>query len=249
MIGQDSGVPAAATPSGQSEPPPSLETYRNDVVRFALSYPSGLKVDDAKTLQEVIERGHRATFGNDPQTDPDHEQALKCTHVFLSASIPEQGAPTFEITDSNHSPPIQTTLTTEASIFVAEIDRSCLPGGASDEQILQSMAATPLQFPGFKVLNPQMWYEVDKHRVHLGSASGIVGRKPNNQQASTESEQIAVAAASFAQNKHLVVVMLTTNNPSTMHLLMQSLIQFGNDKPTPLMPFAIGNGVPVKLVP
>jgi hypothetical protein len=65
---------------------------------------------------------------------------------------------------------------------------------------------------------------------------------------SADSEQVAVAVASFVEKKHLLMVMLTANNPATMHLLMQSLIQFGKHEPAALMPFAIGNGMPINLV-
>lgn len=239
-------VPQAATE--QANPAPALATYRNDATDFVLSYPSSLKIDDAKSVREAIERGHRVSFGTDPQTDPEHQQAEKCIHVLLSATLPEKDAPTVRMTDTNHSPPIKTNVLAEASIFVAEMDRSCLPSGPKDDQILSSIAATPTQLPGFKAINPQMWYEVDKHKVHLGSASGERPKDPGNGKVSTESELIAVAVASFVEKKHLLMVMLTANNPATMHLLMQTLVQFGRDQPTALMPFAIGNGMPINLV-
>jgi hypothetical protein len=205
-------------------------------------------MDDAKSLREAIERGHRVSFGTDPQTDPEHQRVEKCIHVLLSATLPEKDAQTVKMTDTNHSPPIEINVLAEASIFVAEMDRSCLPSGASDDQILSSIAATPTQLSGFKAANPQMWYDVDKHKIHLGSAYGERLKDPGNGKVSTESELIAVDVAGFVEQKHLFMVMLTANNPATMHLLMQSLIQFGKHQPTALMPFAIGNGMPINLV-
>jgi hypothetical protein len=246
QISAKTDVPQA--PTTQASSAPVLATYRNDTADFTLSYPSSLKMDDAKSLREAIECGHRVSFGTDPQTDPEHQRAEKCTHVLLSATLPEKDAPTVQMTDTNHSPPIETNVLAEASIFVAEMDRSCLPSGATDDQILSSIAATPTQLPGFKAINPQMWYDVDDHKIHLGSASGARPKDPGNGKVSADSEQVAVAVASFVEKKHLLMVMLTANNPATMHLLMQSLIQFGKHEPAALMPFAIGNGMPINLV-
>jgi hypothetical protein len=235
---------ATGTVGGESAAAPEFTTYRNDAIGLALLYPTALKPDDAKSLRDAIERGHRAYYKTDPETNPEHQKAEKCLHVLLSASIPETAAQKIKIRDTNHSPPIETEVLAEGSILLVELDRSCLPPGAKYDEILGSIAATPKNLPGFKVTNPQMWYEVDKHKIHLGSAANYGSESKYN----TDSEPQAVFAASFAEKKHMLAVMLVTNNPVTSRLLMQSMIRFGKHEPTPLMPFAFGDGMPINLV-
>jgi hypothetical protein len=232
----------ALTPlSAPNKPKPG--TFHSDVANFTLLYPVELVPVNGKEFRDLMETGHHEHFGTDPQTDPEHLRAEKCMHTVLYAALPEVSAPTPEL---SVQPPPPLSSPPSAKVLVAEFDRSCKPIGLNDDKTLSAIAASVGQVQGFKPFNPQMWYDVAKHRIHLSSVSGQLSGTTDS--GASVSEQLAIVTAAFEEKKHFMMVVFISNQPTLLHDLMQSAIQFGSEPTALLMPFA-KDGVKLNLVP
>lgn len=247
MFAQD-----APKPAGTSTPPPAATkapddaakeaVYRNDGLGIAFFYPSDLVLGDAKT---VADRGHRAIYGNEPESDPEHVQSEKCMHYLMMADVPEGTAPATLTLGEKGKPYVNIEPPPNGSIMLAEVDRSCLPKKISTNDALGNMASMAQKIPGMKPIDKQIWYEVDKHKVHCSASYGRMsagGKK-------VADEESAVATISVESNGHLVLWMIMANSEALFNRLLASKVQFGSEPVLPLFPLTIGNGPPVKLVP
>ena len=236
--------PAAKTPTVNSA---KDIVYKNDALGITFSYPNDLVLADTK---RVADRGHQAIYGNDPASDPEHVQSEKCMVPLLTAEIPEAAGPTLgNITIGEKGKPyVNIEPAPNGLIMLAELDRSCLPKKISTNDALGNMASTAQKIPGMKPIDQQMWYELDKHKVHFSAAYGrlsaqqLGGRK-------ADAEEVAVATLSVESNKHLVLWMIMANSEELFNRLLSSKVQFGSGPMLPLFPLTIGEGPPVKLVP
>jgi hypothetical protein len=212
---------------GQAAPPPTasvqkapgirngLTAFHSDEIGFTLLYPSVLEVQSAKSFKETVDRGHRAYYGTDPATDPEHQESEKCIHLLLSATLPTSETPAG--TDA-----------AVASIVLIETDRSCLKG--SEDDILGNLASAPYQIPSATAVMPQTWWKVDKRKVHIGAATIEQDLTQGN-----AAKPLAVAA-SFVVKKHYLMVLLMSNSDAAEKLLATTQVQFGKDAPVLLLP-------------
>ncbi|MGA1981999.1 MAG: hypothetical protein ABSG84_05970 [Acidobacteriaceae bacterium] len=246
------GKPAEATvaqsPTATIPENPGKDTvYKNDTLGIVFQYPSDLVPADAKA---IADRGHRAIYGNDPESDPEHVKSEKCMIPLLVAETPESNGPTtgtFTIGEKG-KPYVNIELPPSGLIMLTEMDRSCLPKKMSTNDALGNMASTAQKLPGMKPIDQQMWYDVDKHKVHFSASYGQIspqrlgGKK-------VQAEDSAVATISVEVNGHLLLWMIMANSEDLFNKLLASKVQFGSGPVLPLFPLTVGNGPPVKLVP
>jgi len=258
LIGQ-AFAQSAPKPTDASAPPPSATTptdnaakdtvYKNDALGIVFRYPADLVPADAKT---IADRGHKIIYGNDPESDPEHVQSEKCTIPLLTAGIPETAGPTTgTVTISlgeNGKPHVNIEPAPNGLIMLTELDRSCLPKKISTNDALGNMASTAQKIPGMKPVDKQMWYEVDKHKIHFSAAYGRLSAQQLGGK-KVDAEQVLVATLSVESNGHLLMWMIMANSEELFNRLLASKVQFGSGPVLPLFPLTIGNGPPVKLVP
>jgi hypothetical protein len=223
--------------------------YRNDGGELAFFYPSDLVLGDANA---VADRGHRAIYGNEPESDPEHTKSEKCMHFLMMADLPEAASPTTLTLGESGKSPVQIVPSPSGSILLAEIDRTCLPKKMSSKDTndaLGNMASIAQKMPGMTPIDQQMWYEVDKHKVHFSAAHGRLSSNPQGGRKIESAEEQAVATLSVENNGHYVMWMIMSNDLATFNRLLASKVQFGGGPVVLLYPFTIGNGPPMKLVP
>src|SRR5258708_4227210 len=63
-----------------------MTSYANSELGFTIRFPVEFKVGTAQDLHSVMDLGHRAGRGTAPESDQEHEQAVKCMHSLLYAT-------------------------------------------------------------------------------------------------------------------------------------------------------------------
>lgn len=189
-----------------------------------------------------MERGHREHYKTEPESDPEHQQADKCMHVLLYATTPNSTSGETPVNSKNNDPPVTVKITPTDIIMIAELDPSCIPPGTKENDVLGQLASTSGQIPGLKPIDQQMWYEIDKHKIHFLAAQGAF---------SDDKSAVPVAVVTASTNVHgrFLVWMFTSNDLPTLNRLLSSTVEFDDHPAAPFVPFTLGNGEPLTLVP
>ncbi len=219
-----------------------MRTFHDEGLQLSFTYPQQLVPQDAATFREVMERGHREHYKTEPESDPEHLQAEKCMHVLLYATTPDPIDGEITIGGKDNHSAVSVNLPPTGTIMIAEFDQSCVPRATKENDILGQMASISGQLPGLKPIDQQMWYEVDKHKIHFLAAQGAF----SDDKASTP---VGVATASTNVHGRFLMWMFMSNDLPTLNRLMSSTVQFGNHPAAPFVPFTLGTGEPMKLVP
>lgn len=222
-----------------SVPSATSTAYRNQDLQFVYRYPAPLKQQAVGSFQEAMQRGHRETFTADA-LDPESAQTERCMHVLFYART-QHGAP--EPRTPHHHPAATPPAAAKGMVTVGEFDKGCVPEGLEPNDALISIAAMPGQLPGFQPIDQQMWYELDKHKIHFLAAQG------NFPGEGEPTRPMVVAVASVEVHDHLLFWMFMADNMPLLNQLLNSQVQFDSGRAEPLFPMAIGDGTPVKPAP
>jgi len=243
-----SQVPAAKVEPPAAVVPPSgtasssTSVFHSDSLQMTFRYPKDLEQQTAATFREVMERGHREHYKTDPKSDPEHQEADKCMHVLLYARTSDSSKPEITIHGKDNGSTISLQQTPMGVIMIAEFDPSCIPHGTKENDILGQLASISGQLPGLKPIDQQMWYEVDKHKVHFLAAQGTFSDDKTG-------TPVGIATASVNVHGHFMLWMFMSDDLTTLDRIMASTIQFDDHPATPFVPFTLGTGEPIKLVP
>ena len=217
-------------PYAPPAPPGSMTTSQIPGLDFSLQYPVEFTVQPTQDFLALMRQGHLNVYGSDPAKDPEHVQAEKCMHTLFYAI---SGKPvTSETTD------------TPDTLLVLDVDRTCIPKKIGDDKALSQLTGSMLSVPEFKPMVQQMWFMGGAgRRIHSGMA-GTTFKVPSEAQGAPAREvTLAVAAASFVQKDHWIVVMYingTQEVPIHKTFGFTSVV-FSDNKPVLLYPFLLGS--------
>ncbi len=206
-----------------------MSAYTNQDLGLTLYYPKEFVPHTSEDLQTVMERGHRAVYGTDPKSDPEHLEAIRCTHTLFYATSAAN-------TDDNSAD----------TILAADIDRSCLPKKLKGDKALSALAGSILHDPDSVQVVPQMWFVAGgNRRIHSGMAATMftpAGCSDKSKSAADCSGVLLfVVAAAVEQREHDIVVVYLSGTSGEKHELVPHMsIAFENDRPVLLFPFLMG---------
>lgn len=199
-------------------------------------YPKEFVPRTPEDLQTVMERGHWAVYGTDPKTDPEHLEAIRCSHTLLYAT-PDQNNGNESANTEDHS---------TDTILVEDFDRSCMPKKLKGDKALTALAGTVLHLPGSVQLVQQMWFVAGGNRhIHSGMAGTMFSppRCPgkSNSSADCSGVPLFVVASAVEQRKHDIVIAYLSGTSGAKHELVPHMsIAFENERPVLLFPFLMG---------
>ncbi len=231
------------TPPYDSAPPiDKITPYINADLAFTVSYPREFLAGTPVDLQTVIERHHRAVYGTDPTSDPNHLEAVRCVHTLLYAAA-DSPATDKKIT----RPPVDEE--TPDTILVTDVDRSCVPKDIKGDEALSDLVGTVLNvLPNSIQVVPQMWFVAGgNRRIHSGLAGSVVTFKRPAADASAAGPSrevpLFVMAAAVEQKGHrILIVYLRGTTAAEDHLSVPHMsIAFEDGRPVLLFPFLVGH--------
>jgi hypothetical protein len=87
----------------------SGSTYRNDELGLTMAIPHGWQAVSAEEQNAIVDTGHRAAYGDDPDKDAEHQAVMSCskTLLWVKEPVPESRA---------------------SSLVLRAFDASCMPG-------------------------------------------------------------------------------------------------------------------------
>lgn len=230
------GQKGETPPYDPAPPKDGISAYTNQDLELTLYYPKEFVPRTAEDLQAVMERGHRAAYGTDPKTDPEHIEAVRCSRTLFYA--------TSEGNNGNES--ADTANNSADTILVVDFDRSCLPKKLKGDKALSALAGSILHAPGQVQLVPQMWFVAGgNRRVHSGMAGTMFtpASCSGNSNSGTDCSGVPlfVVAAAVEQREHYIVVVYLSGTSGEKHELVPHMsIAFGSDRPVLLFPFLMG---------
>jgi hypothetical protein len=218
-----------------------MTVYANTDLGFTISYPKEFVAGTPQDLQTVMERGHRAVYGTDPKSDPEHLEAVRCMHTLLYAISGDNA------TETNLNGPAASADDSPDSILIEDVDRSCLPKSLKGDKALTQIAGSVLHAPGLTQLVQQMWFVAggDRH-IHSGMAGTMVTVKqaPTDSRSTGSSREIPLyfMASAFEQDQHWILVVYVSGTAGAKHLSVPHMsIAFEDGRPVLLFPFLLGN--------
>jgi len=225
------------TPPYDAAPPQGMSAYTDQNLEMTLNYPKEFVPRTAEDLQAVMERGHRAAYGTDPASDPEHLEAIRCAHTLLYATSDEN--------DGNES--AKADGDSADAIMVVDFDRSCIPKKLKGDKALTALAGTVLNLPGSVQLVQQMWFVAGENRhIHSGMA-GTMFMPPHCQNNSDSAAgcsgvPLFTITAAVEQKQHDIVIVYLSGTSGEKHELIRHMsISFENERPVLLYPFLMGS--------
>jgi hypothetical protein len=227
-------IPASHAQSGDTPPydpaPPTdkLSAYTNQELAFTFFYPKEFVQKNAQDVQAVMERGHKAIYGTDPSSDPEHQQATRCMHtLFYAVTEPEakSGAP---LTSDDSHPD---------TILMEDVDRSCINKKIKGDKALTDLAGTVLHMPHSMQVVQQMWFVAGgDRRIHSGmSATSTAPKSPPG-------VMLFTIAAAVEQKEHRLLIVYQSGTAGERHETVPHMsIAFEDARPVLLFPFLLGN--------
>jgi len=242
----DQTVSKAALPDAKK-----TAKFQDARLNFAFEYPADLV---AKKLPSADEQ-HKATAERQPANeDPAYKKADNCTQVVLQAERhddPEHATGTIAFYGNGRKPEFEINPTIHASVTISELDVACIPQefrGREDE-VASGLALSVIQAKDLKQIDQPLWYDVDKHKVHLAAAMGPTNVPDKDGKQADPTKTRYVAGVATVINGTLTLWMFEANDVDYFNRMLRGDILFGNDKPLPLFPASIGNGERIKPVP
>jgi hypothetical protein len=254
--GQEFGQPSAEAGSQpQSEKTSALapgEFYDKEL-DLHFNYPVEMDLVDWAT---AMESGHLAIYGVSGAGDPEHEQARKCVRPLLSAELPAEKAPKrvpdlsdVWVEDSEEHSASPQDKAISASVYIVEIQRSCIPKDArkKEDAAPSGIALGFVSAPGLQKMPAPWWYELGKQKIHMNSSAGRVllpgGRR---------TAPIFIMSMATSWQGHLLAWVFTSNDTKTFNEITKSLVRFGNNPWSPMFAPNVGpkgTGTPVNVLP
>jgi hypothetical protein len=235
-------IPASFGQKGETPPydpaPPQdgMSAYTDQNLEMTLNYPKEFVPRTPEDLQAVIERGHRAAYGTDPASDPEHLEAIRCSHTLLYATSDESNENESAMADGDSAD----------TIMVVDFDRSCIPKKLKGDKALTELAGTVLNLPGSVQLVQQMWFAAGKiRRIHSGMAGTMFAppRCSNNRNSAAGCSRapLFIIAAAVEQKEHDIVIVYLSGTSGEKHELVRHMsVSFENERPVLLYPFLMG---------
>jgi hypothetical protein len=214
-----------------------MTSYLNSELGFTIRFPVEFKVGTTQDLKSVMDLGHRAVRGTDPDNDQEHAQAVKCMHSLLY-SASEAPKPSDGIAGTSSGAP--------DTFLVVDFDRTCVPKKVKGDKTLTQLAGTVLNLPGMTQLVPQTWFVGGgSRRIHSGMAGGMISIPARDAAGGTlPSREVAtyVLAAAFEQKDHwiLVAYLSGTNTDLKHEAFPYTAVSFEDGRPVLLFPFLLG---------
>ena len=247
------GAKAGSPTIAQTPVQASSALYRNELLQLSYRYPAELKQQTVNSFQEAMDRGHRRHLLTAPGSDGDGVLTASCIHVLFSAkttepsiAAPSIAAPPLAAPPATARHRAAETATAAAPpvglLIVSEFEPGCAPTGVSPSEMLGSLASMPSQIPGFQIIGDQMWYELDKHKVHFSSAQGSFASEQHP-------SPFLVGVASVEVHGHMLFWLFLADDTAMFNHLLSSQVQFDSGPKAPLMPLTLGYGEAVKLLP
>lgn len=220
---------------------------------LSFNYPVEMRTLD---MAAEMESGHKNIFGNSGDSDPEHQEAKRCTHPLLDAELPEEKAPqrpaSLDGVWVDDSPEYKQTRKPQpifAKIMVVEFDRGCLPKKLQkhDDDVLGSMAMSAVSIPGIQRMPKPLWYEIGSQKIHMNSGAG---RAIVNGQLDPDAMMIMSMATNW--RGHLLEWVFTSNDTEIFNEITKSLVRFGNGPWGQMFPANVGpqgSGTPMTILP
>lgn len=238
-------LPVAAA----SEDPPyspaidasQMAVFTDAELGFSVRYPMEFKAEAPQNLFAVMRAGHQELFGTSPDNDPEHQQAERCMRPLLYATsttiLPAEGKAPVPLAgeDVDGSPD---------SVMVMDVERSCIAKKLKSDKALTQLTGTVLNIPGLKQVVPQMWFQGgDGRHIHSGMAAGVVTppHQTKDPDRGTRKVLFAIAAASFEQKGHwILVAYLNGTRPDMHNAFSYTSVSFEGGRDVLLFPFLTG---------
>ena len=237
VVQEASGQKGETPPYDPAPPSGGMSAYTNQDLDLTLYYPKEFVVRTPEDLQTVMNRGHRAFYGSDPKSDPEHIEAVRCMHTLLYATADRNDL------DESTNPDSQSADT----ILVVDVDRSCIPKKPKGDKLLTTLAGSILHLPGAIQLVPQMWFVAGgKRHIHSGMAETMLTPArcsgKNNPSTNCSSVPVFVVAAAMDQRTHDILVVYLSGTSQAKHDLVPHMsVAFDSGRPVLLFPFLMGN--------
>jgi hypothetical protein len=205
-------------------PAPNTTEWENESLKLRLFYPSDLVKGDAT---QVMSDGRLTLFGISGASDPKLAEATRCLRPVLLLEQPPSGAAT-------------QTLTTTATILLAELDINCLTPEQQNKatNLLADMAEVVNKIPGMKSIAQPSTYTIGWQNIHMAVAQG------QPQTTNSAPSQLYTMGLSTNWNSHLLVWYFSSNSIDTLNRITKTNVRFGRDQAAPLYPLTIGNATP-----
>jgi hypothetical protein len=220
------GTQALSTVPSPETPKPG-EFYSKEL-DLHFNYPVEMQVLDAAA---DMEQGHLNLYGKPGDTDPEHQEAIRCGHALLDADLPEENAPkrlsdfkNLWIDDSEEYKKSRKPEPIYAKIVMLEFDRSCLPKKLkkNENDALGTIALTIVSMPGVNRQPQPLWFDVAGRKIHMNSG---VGRPIVNGRLA--SAPIVIMSMSTEWNHHLLAWMFISNDIEIFNQMTKSTVQLG----------------------
>jgi len=209
---------------------------------MTLYYPKEFIPRTPEDLQTVMERGHRAAYGTDPKSDPEHLEAIRCLHTLLYATSDQNSGTESANAEGNSAD----------TILVEDFDRSCIPKKLKGDKALTALAGTFLHLPDSIQLVQQMWFVAGENRhIHSGMAGNMYtpARCSGNSNSAADCAAVPlfVIAAAVEQREHDIVIVYLSGTSGGKHDLVPHMsIAFEDARPVLLFPFLLGTANLIK---
>jgi hypothetical protein len=254
--GQQSGnssPESGSQPKSERASAPAPGEFYDKELNLHFNYPVEMDLVD---WTAAMESGHLAIYGASGTGDPEHEQAKKCVRPLLSAELPEEKAPKGvpDLSDVWVEDPKERTASPQdkaisASIYIVEIQRSCIPKDArkNEDAVLSGIALGFVSAPGLQKMPAPWWYELGKQKIHMNSGAGRI-LLPGGR---TTSPIFMMCMATSWQG-HLLAWIFTSNDTKTFNEITKSMVRFGDNAWSPMFAPNVGpkgSGTPVNVLP
>lgn len=209
---------------------------------MTIFYPKEFIHRTPEDFQTVMERGHRAVYGTDPKSDPEHLEAIRCSHTLLYATSDLNSGIESANEDGNSAD----------TILVEDFDRSCIQKKLKGDKALTALAGTALHLPGSVQLVQQMWFVAGGNRhIHSGMAGTMFTPArcsgKSNSAADCAGVPLFVIAAAVEQREHDIVIVYLSGTSDGKHDLVPHMsIAFEDERPVLLFPFLLGKANLIK---
>jgi hypothetical protein len=217
------------------------------------NYPIEMKLLDGAS---DMESGHRNIFGMPGDTDPEHQQAERCMRILLDACLSADKAPqrnadiqNLWVDDSKQYKESRKAEPIYAKILMVELLPDCVPKKfrKKEDDVLASMALSPVSVPGFGRMPKPIWYEIGKQKIHMNSG---VGRPIVNGEVAPA--PLIIMSMATQWRGHLLDWVFTSNDTEIFNEMTKSLVRFGDGPWSPMFAPNIGpngSGTPMTVLP
>lgn len=217
------------------------------------NYPIEMKLLDAASDMEI---GHHNIFGMSGDTDPEHQQAERCMKILLDVCLAADKAPQRNadikdlwVDDSKQYKESRKAQPIYAKILMVELSPDCVPKKfrKKEDDVLASMALSPVSLPGIGRMPKPIWYEIGKQKIHMNSG---VGRPIVNGEVAPA--PLIIMSMATQWRGHLLDWVFTSNDTEIFNEMTKSVVRFGDGPWSPMFAPNIGpNGsrTPMTILP